>query len=317
MRAMILAAGLGSRMQPLSDLRAKPALPILGMPLIAILLELLRAHGVRDVLINLHASADSIRQAVTAFAPDGMQIHWSLERQPLGTGGGIRRAASFLSKSEACIVLAGDMLLDIDLGAALERHRQRGARISLLLRDDPRSARFGSIGIDAHARVRRIGSRFDLGAESAAGLFPSVRIFSRSALRNWPRAKAFEDLSDWIAPQLEAGADDIYGDLLGAGDCTWEPVGTPREYLRANLETPRLRYLGEAELLRRSGARRFGDAVIGSGARIPSSTSVRRCVVWQGETLPANERFVDGVYACGTFHACGGEPTEPRGEARK
>ena len=108
-RAMILAAGLGTRMRPLTNYRAKPALPVCGRPVISLLLELLAAHGVREVLINLHHHPDSILEAVEADHPESLSIEWSEEPSPLGTGGGIERASEFLRGTADCLVMAGDM----------------------------------------------------------------------------------------------------------------------------------------------------------------------------------------------------------------
>jgi len=83
MRAMILAAGLGTRMRPLSELRAKPALPVRGRPVIGLLLDLLARHGIRDVMINLHHRPTSIRDAVERERPADLCIHWSEEPVPL------------------------------------------------------------------------------------------------------------------------------------------------------------------------------------------------------------------------------------------
>ena len=124
-RAMILAAGLGTRLRPLTDLCAKPALPVRGIPVIALLLELLKRHGVSQVIVNLHHRPESVRDAVNAFKPSGIEVVYSDESEPLGTGGGIRQARDFLLQSDPCLVLAGDMLLDLDLGDVISRHQNR------------------------------------------------------------------------------------------------------------------------------------------------------------------------------------------------
>ncbi|MEZ4291625.1 MAG: nucleotidyltransferase family protein [Myxococcota bacterium] len=151
---MILAAGLGTRLRPLSALRAKPALPVLGRPVISLLLELLARHGVREVLINLHHLPETIRSAVAGDCPDGIEVEWSEEPRPLGTGGGIRRAADFLRGSPECVVLAGDMLFDADLAALARTHRRSG-RGAIVLRDDPRADRFPARSARRDRRSRR------------------------------------------------------------------------------------------------------------------------------------------------------------------
>jgi len=316
LRAMILAAGLGTRMQPLSALRAKPALPVRGRPVISLLLELLSRNGIRDVLINLHHRADSIRDAVARDCPAALRVTWSEEPEALGTGGGIACAASFLREADDCLVMAGDMLLDVDLKALHARHREAGHDVSLVLRDDPRTAEFGSVGLSARDRVIRIGERgvFDAHAaendsETRAGLFTSLRFFRRSALGAWPRPAqtAFEDLRDWLVPLAGRGELKLGGLLLSAEACRWEPVGTPAEYLAVNLDPPELPSLGGAAVhwsgpLRPDPKR---NCVLALDSRIPEDVHLERCVVWEGEQLPGVFTGRDGVYAGGRFHFCG------------
>ena len=136
------------------------------------------------------------------------------------------------------------MLLDVDLGALLARHRARGDAVTLLLREDPRAESFGTIGVDAAGRVRRIGSplrprRRDARRASTPGSTSSRR--ARSA--TCPSARIFSHLDDWLAPLLAAGRARRVAELARPGDCLWEPVGTPSEYLAVNLRPLRLSYL--------------------------------------------------------------------------
>ncbi|MBW2273362.1 MAG: NDP-sugar synthase [Deltaproteobacteria bacterium] len=306
MRAMILAAGLGTRLRPLSQLCAKPAMPVRGIPVIAYLLALLRAHGVDEVMVNLHHRPDTIRNAVERFGPSGITVRYSAEEAPLGTGGGIRRAAAFLRESDPCIVLAGDMLLDADLGALVERHRSRGDAATLLLREDSRSEAFGTLGMDDQNCVRRIGQTHDFGGESASGVFLGVRVLAARLFDSIPAGDDFEDLRDWLAPALEAGAQDIRGELVSERNCLWEPVGTPPEYLRVNLEPRPLTFMN-AETLACADGTHFEKSlslVVGRGARIEPGARLRRVVVWEDEVVPADFRGSDGVYAGGVFHNC-------------
>lgn len=332
MRAMILAAGLGTRMHPLTTLRAKPALPVRGQPVIATLLALLARHGVREVMINLHHRPESIVEAVERFGPPGLRVEYSREPVPLGTGGGIRRVREFLAESDPAIVIGGDMLLDVDLTAIAATHRQRRAHCTLLLRRDPRAEQFGTIGIDDRGRVRRIARRFDLGGETRSGVFLGVRLFSPGAFGSLPtragtptppgvthrapefaQNEPFEDLSDWLAPALRAGSERILGHLLEPEEVVWEPVGTPSEYLAANLSPPALSYLpslfASPEFLPEGtkGMGRSADVVLGEGAAIGRDVKLERCVVWEGEQVPDGARAHGGVIAAGRFYACEAE----------
>lgn len=320
MRAMILAAGLGTRLRPFSDLRAKPAMPVRGRPVISLLLEFLARQGCREVMINLHHLPDTIRTAIEVDHPSDLEIHYSEERKPLGTGGGIRRAADFLRKSDGCIVMAGDMLLDIPLREHFERHLASGRHATLLLRKDARCQDFGTIGIDTCGNVSRIGptrihpasseARATGGGETSQGLFTGVRFFSREVLDNWPlfgTENAFEDLRDWLIPGIETRGEQVGAEILDAESSVWEPVGTPAELLRVNLMAPVLPTLGgsaehwggEVDIIGKNQ-----DVIVSRHASVPASALLERCVVWDGERVPSNFRGHDGIFAGGAFRSC-------------
>ena len=312
MRAMIVAAGLGTRLRPLTELRPKPALPVRGLPLLAYNLALLAKHGVREVVINTHVLPERLKEAARRFCPAEIALEFSVEEELLDTGGGIRRVADFLSAggasgSEPCLILGGDMILDADLSALIEKHRSADAAVTLLLRADPRTAKFGSIGIDAEGRIRRIGRRFDLGGETGAGLYTWANVLSPRAFESLPDREVFSHLDDWLAPLLAQGAEDIRAELWDTAACFWEPVGTPAEYLAANLARPNLSFLDVDALARAHGTRFEGDLVLGAGATLGAGASLRRAVVWEGEQVPAGLEVSGGVFAGGAFHGCGRE----------
>lgn len=304
MRAMILAAGLGTRMQPLSALRPKPVLPVLGIPLLAWPLAWLARHGVREVVLNLHHLPHATRAAAEAWAPPGLAVRFSEEPDLLDTGGGIRRAAEFLRESDPSIVIAGDMICDLDLAGLVARHRARGDRLTIALRDDPRSERFGTIGLDADGRIRRIARRFDLGGETQAGVNVSVYVFSARAFDTLPARSAFNHLDDWVAPELAGGAGDLGGAVFAPESLLWEPVGTPAEYLAVNLGVPAVSYFDAPGRARAIGVRLEPGLVIGAGARIGRDVRLRRAVVWDGETVPDGLHAENGVFAGARFHRC-------------
>lgn len=304
MRAMILAAGLGTRLRPLTDLRPKPALPVRGIPLIACPLALLARHGFTEVVINVHHHPRILQEAAERFAPPGLAIRFSHEKELLETGGGIRKAAAFLRESDPCLILAGDMLLDVDLGALIRQHRVRKDAWTLLLRDDPRGMRFGTIGIDESGRIRRIARRFDLGGEQRAGLYAHATVVASRAFDTMPELEVFGHLDAWLAPLLQAGCDDVRGVVLGPDECTWEPVGTPAEYLAVNLRPPSLSFLDLDARASALGARLAPGLVVGAGAEIGPGSRLEEAVVWDGERVPNGFVGRHGVFAGGRFHAC-------------
>ena len=308
---MIVAAGLGTRMRPLTELLPKPALPVRGVPLIAYQLALLHRHGAREVAINAHHLPERLERAARSWCPEGMTLRFSRELELLGTGGGIRRMASFLRESDPSLVIGGDMLLDFDLGALAAWHERGGHAASLLLREDPRAERFGTIGVDREGRVRRIAARQDLGGEERAGVYAWANVLSPRIFESLPEREAFSHLDDWWMPALARGETGIRGLVVGPSACRWEPVGTPEELLAVNLTELSLDYLDVEAATRRAGARVQRDErgaldlVLGAGARLGRGASLRRAVVFEGEEVPPGFRAEGGIFAGGAWCACG------------
>jgi NDP-sugar pyrophosphorylase family protein len=231
-----------------------------------------------------------------------VSLTFSREERLLDTGGGIRRAAWFLRESDPCLLLGGDMLLDVDLGELVRRHREHGDAATLLLREDPREASFGSVGVDARGVVRRIGSRLRFGEpdeERRAGLYAWANVVSAAALESLPDEEVFGHFDAWLGPRLGAGARDVRGEFL---PCVWEPVGTLAEYLAVNLRPTPLSYLDADATAARAGVRFEGGNVLGAGASVAAGASLDRVVVWDREQVPDGLQARNGVFAGGRFH---------------
>ena len=310
---MILAAGRGERLRPLSALLPKPVMPVRGVPLLAYSLAWLYSQGIDQVALNLHHLPREVRRAAQRWSPSGMTLHFSEEAELLDTGGGIRRMAPFLCGSDPCLVLAGDMLIDFSLAPLLERHIAARRRATLLLRDDPRADRFGTIGIDAAGRLRRIADRFDLGGATRSAVYLCITLFSPTAFASMPGANGaghperFGHLDDWLAPELARGATDIGAEILDPAASHWTPIGTLDEYLAANRHPVRLSYWDGDTQAYTTGVRFPGDSVVGRGAHLDPGVHLEHTVVWEGERVPAGSRIRDGVFAGGRHHRRGEE----------
>src|SRR5262249_16690491 len=187
MKAMILAAGLGTRLRPLTNTIPKPLLPIAGTPLIVWNLLLLKRHGFQDVVINLHHLGPMIEQALGNGSKYGMRIYYSHEPVILGTGGGIKQAEPNFS-GEPVLVVNGDTLFEIDRDALCAVHQRRQAAATLVLRSDPDAARWGLVEIDGDGRIVRITGR---GKTDVSGtdprMFAGVHILHPRLLRDLPK----------------------------------------------------------------------------------------------------------------------------------
>jgi len=303
---MIVAAGLGTRLRPLTNWRPKPAVPVRGLPLIAYPLALLARAGVREVVINLHHLPDVLREAALAWAPPGLAVRFSAEPELLHTGGAIRRVSEFLRESETCLILGGDMIVDLDLPALIARHRASGRGVSALLTAHPRQAEFGTIGLDGNGHLRRVGQRIDRGGEERAGVYTWVNVVSSRAFETMPDRAAFNHLDDWWAPWAAREPGAVGGEVLPADACTWIPVGTPRQYLDANLSLPELSYLDVDARAQALGTRFEPGLVVGAGAEVEAGAALADAVVWDGERVPAGTRGRGGTFAHGRFHPAEG-----------
>ncbi|MBM4123903.1 MAG: NDP-sugar synthase [Nitrospira sp.] len=228
MKAMILAAGLGTRLRPLTNHRPKPLLPIAGRPLIVWNLLLLRRHGITEVIVNLHHLGPLIEEALGDGAALGLRLTYSYEPVILGTGGGIKQAEPFFC-GEPFLVLNSDTLLEIDLGAVMQFHHRQGGLATMVLRDDPEAARWGAVEVDADQRVLRINGRgvADVGP-SATRMFAGVHVMHPKLLRDVPAGRESSIIDAYIR-EIERG-EAVFGFRMTG---YWSDVGTPQRYEEA------------------------------------------------------------------------------------
>lgn len=151
--ALVLTAGLGTRLRPLTYCRAKPAVPVAGSPLIRRLLQWLEAQGVRDLVLNLHYKPETITREVGDGSDLGVRVRYSWEPRLLGTAGGPRRALPLLGAPRFFIV-NGDTLSDIPLAQLVTAHARSGARVTLAVVPNPNPRKYGGVAADEAGWVR-------------------------------------------------------------------------------------------------------------------------------------------------------------------
>lgn len=144
MKAMLLAAGFGTRLKPLTDKIPKPLVPVAGIPLIFYNLALLAHHGIREIVINLHYKGDQIEQVLGDGSRFGFDIRYSHEKTILGTGGGIRKAFPLL-KTDSLVVLNADIITDVDLVALQNFHTSKKVEATLVLKESPEAQAYGAV----------------------------------------------------------------------------------------------------------------------------------------------------------------------------
>ncbi len=180
---MILAAGLGTRLRPLTDRIPKPLVEVAGHPMVAYPLAIVREAGIRDVIINLHHLGEKIREELGDGSAYGVSITYSEEHPILDTGGAIKKAESFLS-GDTFVVLNGDMVIDLDLRAVIEWHRERNATATMVLRPESSDTAYGQIETDRDGRICRfLGQPSVVEKDLVSMMFTGVHVFEPSIFR--------------------------------------------------------------------------------------------------------------------------------------
>lgn len=231
---MILAAGLGTRLRPLTDTIPKPLLPVGGTPLIVWNLLLLRAGGIGEVIINLHYLGHVIEKAIGDGSRWDMQVRYSYEPTLLGTGGGLKAAEWFFGK-QPFVVINGDTLIELDVKALITFHQAHNGLATLVLRDDPYAAKWGVVESDEQNRILRINGRGKSPSDSTGPfterMFAGVHILHPSVLGDKLPGTPFS-IIDSYTNKLACGSN-IFG-FLHTG--YWSDIGTVERYAHAQAD---------------------------------------------------------------------------------
>ena len=229
-RAMVLAAGFGKRLAPITHTTPKPLVPVAGRPLLDRLLEFLRAGGIEEVIINLHHLGQRIEEHVGDGRRFGLRVRYSPEDPILDTGGGIKNAEPLLA-GEPFVVANGDSLLEIRLRDLLEWHRARGGVATLMVRPDPDAAAYGLVELDDADRVRRI---VGLPASAAPGtrgfMFPGLHVLEPEIFR-WMDAGGVFSITRVTYPRMIEAGLPVFGCVTQA---RWVTIDTPEALAAAD-----------------------------------------------------------------------------------
>jgi mannose-1-phosphate guanylyltransferase len=282
---VVLAAGHGQRLRPLTDFAPKPLLPVAGLPIAGHTLSRLAAVGVEAAALNLHHLGKEIRQHFgDTFA--GLPLTYSLEQELLGTLGALRPLREFLRPAELVVVVNGDSLCRWPIKRLVRRHLKSGAAATLLVSKRADAARFGGgLGIDRQRRVVSLRPGVDHGQVARRRVFCGAHVLSPELLEELPEGPA-----DFL--------DDLYESLLRRGGRIaavetarpWHDLGTPGRFLTAVLDWGR------------KGAQRgrTGDSWLDPSAEVAADASVRRSVVEGGVRVEAGAEVEDSVLLPGS-----------------
>ncbi len=184
-KAMVLAAGLGTRLRPLTENTPKALLLVNGRPLIYYSLKLLQKHGVREVVINLHHLGELVQKELGDGSRFGLHIHYSWEPEILGTGGGVKKAARFF-EGESFLVLNSDVLIDLDLKALQRAHKRKKSLATMVVRERGPDSNFTPVWVGRSERIVGIGAEAPRKTGVRALMYTGVQYLEPGFLKDLP-----------------------------------------------------------------------------------------------------------------------------------
>jgi NDP-sugar pyrophosphorylase family protein len=283
MKAMILAAGRGTRLEPLTKIRPKPLFPVLNRPLLGITIEQLRGIGATGIIINAHQLADQVEQFV-GTGEWGLQVEVRVEPEILGTGGGIKNCADFLRDAPFFMVVNADVYHTFDLVPVIRYHRETGNLATLVLCDN---SRFNQVGIDGEGRIVSVRGESITPSTSATQLltFTGIHIISPKLLDAMPSVGFFGIMEIYM--ELASHGEAIRGYQMQRG--YWRDIGRVEDYMDLHRDL-----LGEkGKLVIHPDATLSEDIHIegffcaGKGTRIKAGSFIKDSIIWDEVEIKA------------------------------
>jgi mannose-1-phosphate guanylyltransferase len=320
---MVMAAGLGTRLRPLTYTVAKPLVPVANRPVMEHILLLLRRHGFGPLIANLHWFPDTIRDLFGDGSELGVDLTYSHEDELLGTAGGVRNVAEFFG-DEPFLVMAADALTDIDLAALRAAHEANDGIATLAVTRVSDVSEFGVVITDSAGRIQGFQEKPDR-AEALSDLASCmIYVLDREIFDYFP-SKPVVDFAREVFPALLSNDVPFHVHRI---DAYWNDVGSLPEYLRGNLDAVQgavqvelagelLEPSGGDEALERgdpgvggrvlagdgceigAGVRLDGPLVIGAGCTIGAGARVKESVVLPGAEVPPGALVASAIYGRG------------------
>ncbi len=241
MKAMILAAGKGTRVRPITQTIPKPMIPILQKPVMEFLVELLRQHGFDQIMVNVSHLADVIENYFRDGQKFGVQIGYSFEGriedgqmigEAIGSAGGMKRIQDFSPFfDDTFVVLCGDALIDLDLTAAVKWHREKGAIATIVMKSVPRELvpSYGVVVTDDSGKIKAFQEKPSVEEALSTDINTGIYIFEPEIFNYIPSGKEY-DIGSELFPALVAAGAPFYGISM---DFEWVDIGKVPDYWRA------------------------------------------------------------------------------------
>ena len=313
MKAMVLAAGFGKRLQPLTRTLPKPMFPVLGRPLLSHTFDLLQSASIDDIAVNIHHLPDSIINYFEKENPPPFNLHFSTEEHILGTAGGIKKMQGFLEDGPF-ITINSDIITDIDLNKVINFHKNNNSKLTLVVRQDISPEQYDSIEICENGRiVHFIGaSSMNIPENTTRVMFTGIQIMEPDIFARIPEGQ-FCGTTEDIFPQMIQDDFPIYGYLH---EGYWNDMGNRESYLQVNTDALNKKVtLKKASTYQSNNPSIISPALVGPNCRISkdskigshsvigpnciieSGTVIENSILWGGVTVGAGTTIKRSVIA--------------------
>jgi NDP-sugar pyrophosphorylase family protein len=285
MKAMILAAGFGTRLKPLTNKLPKALMPVANIPILERNIEYLNSFGITDIIINTHYLSESIHDFTTGKTTAKVNLTVRNEKEILGTGGGIANCRDFLGH-DTFVVMNSDILTDIDINPAMERHREAGNLATMVLHDQEP---FNQLVTDGNNNIMEIQRNSGQGKLA----FTGIHILEPEIFNYMPRYGFSDIILDCYNPLLASGKKITAHVVSGH---FWYDIGTIKSYIETNKH-----FLGPNKILKGSDTHIAPSAdfrewaIVGDDVSIGEKAVIERSIIWNGTHIDDGTLVKDSV----------------------
>src|SRR3954454_12600300 len=261
MKAVIMAGGQGTRLRPLTSDQPKPMIPIVNLPCMEHIVELLGRHGFTDIAVTLQFLPDEIRDYFGDGSDWGVNMSYSVEDAPAGTAGSVKMAEQQLGlEGERLLIISGDALTDADLSRLVEFHEEKGSEATMALKSVENPLDFGIVITEEDGRISRFLEKPAWGQVFSDTVNTGIYVLEPSILAQIPASKEY-DFSKELFPRLLEEGWPLYGYVT---EDYWQDIGTLEQYMQAQRDVLDGRMRGT----RPPGTRLRGNVYVGRRAQV-------------------------------------------------
>jgi mannose-1-phosphate guanylyltransferase len=290
MKAMVLAAGKGTRLFPLTGEQPKPLAPVVDVPIIEHIFNLLVKHGISEVYVNIHYLADALLEAYGEESRiSGIPVHLRREEQLMGTAGGVKRLSG--NFDDTFVVVMGDALTDANLNEIIAFHKEEGALATIALKRVYDTSEYGVVEIDGGGNILAFQEKPEPEEAVSTLANTGIYVFEPRVLDYIPENTFFDFANDVFPKLLEAGERFVGYE----GDFYWSDIGTLEAYRQAQYDV----VAGHVEA-KVPGEQRGQNVWVGENAQIHPTASFEGCVVVGSDAVIGRETVLSGHVTVGS-----------------